>query len=1533
MSASSSKEPSGQKPPEKAPRKSMRLSKGWIFLALLVLGLGFLRLALKADWTFELLRGQAEQLLSESLGAEGERIRVEIDSMSGDLLEFVDLQGLRIYRETSGDSIASEKPLISLEQLHVDYVLLALLSKRIEVRKLRMNGLEVDAEQHDAGQWNLMALLPPPDPETEQAEDESPFGYAVDLKKFSLSESALKIRAPDLLPDEELRIDELKAEASFYFFAPDDELQAGLDQLSFALLEGRLPEALQFETSAGFEQETITLNRLALSTGRSLLEAEGRHALDGSATEAELRIPELSRADLAAYLDELPEFETLSLQARTSGDFSDLELRLEASSERLFQLVMGATLEITPEPLLRSAFLEIDELNSGRLLQDEELGNMLSVGRFEARLDGRIPFEDYESAEADLSISLARSRYDALELSALSSEISLRDGQLDSKTTLQFPEQQELALTLRSGSVWEDIPPWELEIESLEQGLNPGYFAGDDALDGRIPFSLTASGNGFEPPSSDSPSSGFWRFNLELTEPVVSDFEATDTITLDATVNALLVDAALNFSSRGGSGIELTAAAREWQKTRPEWNFELLAESLNLAELLNNEALESNINLELGGQGEGYMPEDALADLRIDVKPSRFLDEPIERINSELTLENGILNVSNTEFESRFFNGFLSARQKLDDIKDEDNRLDFDFEVRNLESFAEVAGLDTLHSRGQFSGQLRPVNGVLQFDSELNFAPIQADSIYIEELSGTFGLVLRDEPELELILDASKPRYGTIQLHDIRLENETLFATSETRGSLDLRVLRTEDFGLFHKAEFQLSDSFAMQNSRFSIHEDGFNLELSEPFEIRLRELESESPSFRMDRLHLVSDQGGEFQFMAEQGPGDYLMANIKAERLDLGACQDALLNERFVDTYFSGRIDLLLEDEELTADIDTELRDISYDGLNFDRFGLVVNIVDNRLTSETRLEHEDELLAESEFDLPFRLGDKENFPDSFYDEPVSGFFRINTLALKQYEAFLENVGLRRMEGNINLDSELSGVAGAPELQARFGYEDGSISGVPVNEAFFEMNYNNRESELELLSEVRSMDQVAARLEGTLPLFIDMRSLTLEDPDGSEGLNLKLETSDFQLAAFNDFIDRDLARDLRGKLNAEVDITGTVGQPEPRGNLALSGGRVYLTEQNITLNNIKGELDIEPDEIRINDISAESSGSFSVDGSIGLTDFVPYNFDVRARARNFRVSNTREMDLYVSMDNRLEGTLEEPSLRGQFTLARGEIYLDNFGEEQVEVIVLEGEEESSFGEDFYNALAIEMNVLLNRRVRIRNSRNPELDMEMDGKLDAVKAANQELELFGEVRLPDGTATTLGRTFTLDDGSIIFSGPVDNPQFDISLSYRIRRQDDVRIIYIISGTADEPEFTFDSEPEMAFQDIISYTLFGRPFYALEGWEQGVSGNAGGGGGVADAALDLLLDRLQNVAAERLGVDVVEIDSSTRSGGGTRIKAGKFVSDRMFIALVQELGSDPNSQVMIEYMLRRNLELIFTGSEDYRSGVDVQWKLDY
>ena len=150
----------------------------------------------------------------------------------------------------------------------------------------------------------------------------------------------------------------------------------------------------------------------------------------------------------------------------------------------------------------------------------------------------------------------------------------------------------------------------------------------------------------------------------------------------------------------------------------------------------------------------------------------------------------------------------------------------------------------------------------------------------------------------------------------------------------------------------------------------------------------------------------------------------------------------------------------------------------------------------------------------------------------------------------------------------------------------------------------------------------------------------------------------------------------------------------------------------------------------------------------------------------------------------------------------------------------------------------------------------------------------------------GYARPLGKNFILDEGTVTFTGPVDNPTLNVITRYDPPQSQDVRIFYIIEGTAQDPQFRFASEPQLELQDIISYTLFGKPFYELESWEQVVAGS-GSSPSATDIALDLLLDRVETLASQRLGIDVVQIDNTgSGSSSTTSIKTGWYLNKNTF-----------------------------------------------
>ncbi len=372
----------------------------------------------------------------------------------------------------------------------------------------------------------------------------------------------------------------------------------------------------------------------------------------------------------------------------------------------------------------------------------------------------------------------------------------------------------------------------------------------------------------------------------------------------------------------------------------------------------------------------------------------------------------------------------------------------------------------------------------------------------------------------------------------------------------------------------------------------------------------------------------------------------------------------------------------------------------------------------------------------------------------------------------------------------------------------------------------------------------------------------------------------------------------------------------------------------INVTDIRSSILFEPQRMVIEEFNMKSGpGTVKASGTLNLENLNPEAIDVEITANQFRVANTQDTNAMINGRARVTGTINEPAINGSITFLNGFFFLENFGERSVEAVTLEDEtEEIPF--EFYESLAMEMSVRFGRQFFIRNRQYLDMEIELGGQVDLLKERNADIQIFGSLEGVNGYARPLGKNFNLDNAVISFSGPPDNPQLNIVTKHEPPQAVGVTIFYIIEGTLEEPEFRFDSQPELELQDMVSYTLFGKPFYELESWEQVVAGS-GSSPSAADYALEVLLDRVEMLASQRLGIDVVQIDN-TRAGSSntTSIKTGWYLNPRTFFAILNEVGgSRPKTLFLLEYLLTENLELIILQGDDFREGIDLRWNLDY
>src|SRR5699024_629485 len=161
-----------------------------------------------------------------------------------------------------------------------------------------------------------------------------------------------------------------------------------------------------------------------------------------------------------------------------------------------------------------------------------------------------------------------------------------------------------------------------------------------------------------------------------------------------------------------------------------------------------------------------------------------------------------------------------------------------------------------------------------------------------------------------------------------------------------------------------------------------------------------------------------------------------------------------------------------------------------------------------------------------------------------------------------------------------------------------------------------------------------------------------------------------------------------------------------------------------------------------------------------------------------------------------------------------------------------------------------MQVAFNRRFFVRNKRYLEMELELDGELDLHKETGDDLELFCASHTANGYVDPLGKHLEMEEGSLCFSVLPDNPRINIRTLYEPQQSDqDIKIWYIIEGTVEDPQFKYESSPPMDLAGIISYTLFGQPFYKLNPAEQSVA-NTSSSNVTADFAMEILMDRVES-----------------------------------------------------------------------------------
>jgi translocation and assembly module TamB len=200
-------------------------------------------------------------------------------------------------------------------------------------------------------------------------------------------------------------------------------------------------------------------------------------------------------------------------------------------------------------------------------------------------------------------------------------------------------------------------------------------------------------------------------------------------------------------------------------------------------------------------------------------------------------------------------------------------------------------------------------------------------------------------------------------------------------------------------------------------------------------------------------------------------------------------------------------------------------------------------------------------------------------------------------------------------------------------------------------------------------------------------------------------------------------------------------------------------------------------------------------------------------------------------------------------------------------------------------------------------------------------------MVGRVESTDGTLNLQGARYVVTRGNVDFVDPVSiEPFIDIQAETEVR---DYRVILTITGPASEPRLEMRSDPPLPQLEIVSLIAGGR---TREELADGTNAAPTGEELFQGAAATILTDLLQERVGSRFGLGTrVRIDPflvGAENDPVARLTISEQITRDLTITYSQDLASNRQEVILIEYFLGNNTSFIASRDETGAVGLDIK-----
>lgn len=378
---------------------------------------------------------------------------------------------------------------------------------------------------------------------------------------------------------------------------------------------------------------------------------------------------------------------------------------------------------------------------------------------------------------------------------------------------------------------------------------------------------------------------------------------------------------------------------------------------------------------------------------------------------------------------------------------------------------------------------------------------------------------------------------------------------------------------------------------------------------------------------------------------------------------------------------------------------------------------------------------------------------------------------------------------------------------------------------------------------------------------------------------------------------------FEGVVDAEMLARGPLREPNLSGELRWHDGRLIIPALNVPIEDIDIAIaGSSSGNAMVKGQAKVGGGALMIDGRFDDLMRMSRSFTVRISGENADILNWPDYKLSASPDIRVGGRQDGVTVNGRVDIPRAEIAIRQIPEGSVkpsaDVTVLGRADQA----ETEIPLTGQADFVLGKNVHVEALG---LDTKLEGQLNVSVSENQQIRADGKLTLVDGVFEAYGQRLTITDGSMLFTGPLDNPFVSVRAIRTIESADGTVTAGIdLRGPAQNLVASVFSEPTMAESDALSYLVLGRPLEQSTATEGGQLSGAAVALGLRQAA------RITNQIGQAFGLDQLEVAGS--GGSTTALVAGKQVSSRLYVRYAYGVFSQLGS-VLLRYRLSRRLTL--------------------